>query len=136
MFTCTDCMWQFFSYGNCHSFEPAGNFVLFITPPPFFFRVTTNNYVLTFYPPSPPLLSSLSHYENKYCKRKSFVNLCTVLTECMHITWTTCSTVTISVLHFQKKILGPAGPQVFIFGRQNKHSGRQKLYLRTNGFSL
>ena len=62
----------------------------------FFLRVTTNNYVLSvaFYPPSPPLLSSLSHYENKYCKRKSLVNLCTVLTECMHITWTTCSTVT------------------------------------------
>ena len=54
----------------------------------------------------------------------------------MHITWTTCSTVTISVLHFQEKILGPAGPQVFIFGRQNKYSGRQKLYLRTNGSSI
>ena len=29
---------------------------------------------------------------------------------------------------FRKKILGPAGPQVFIFCRQNKYSGRQKLY--------
>ena len=27
-----------------------------------------------------------------------------------------------SVLDFQKKMLGPAGPQVFIFGRQNKTS--------------
>ena len=33
-----------------------------------------------------------------------------------------------AVLDFQKKILGPAGPQVFIFCRQNKYSGRQKLY--------
>ena len=39
----------------------------------------------------------------------------------------------VSVLDFQKKILGPTGPQVFIFGRQNKYSSRQKLYLRTNG---
>ena len=38
-----------------------------------------------------------------------------------------------TVLDFQKKILGPAGPQVFIFCRQNKYSGRQKLYLRING---
>ena len=30
---------------------------------------------------------------NIFCMRKSFVNLCTVLTECMHITWSTCSTV-------------------------------------------
>ena len=29
-----------------------------------------------------------------------------------------------SVLNFQKKIVGPAGPQVFIFCRQNKYSGR------------
>jgi len=36
------------------------------------------------------------------------------------------------VLDFQKKMLGPAGPQVFIFGRQNKSSSRQKLNLRTN----
>ena len=42
----------------------------------------------------------------------------------------------IAVLDFQKKILGPAGPQVFIFCRQNKYSGRQKLYLRINGFSF
>ena len=41
-----------------------------------------------------------------------------------------------SVLDFQKKIEGPAGPQVFIFCRQNKYSGRQKLYLRINGFSF
>ena len=41
-----------------------------------------------------------------------------------------------AVLDFQKKILGPAGPQVFIFCRQNKYSGRQKLYLRINGFSF
>ena len=34
---------------------------------------------------------------------------------------------------FRKKIWGPAGPQVFIFGRQNKYSDRQKLYLRING---
>jgi len=40
------------------------------------------------------------------------------------------------VLDFQKKIVGPAGPQVFIFCRQNKYSGRQKLYLRINGFSF
>ena len=39
----------------------------------------------------------------------------------------------IAVLDFQKKMLGPAGPQVFIFGRQNKSSSRQILYLRTNG---
>ena len=32
------------------------------------------------------------------------------------------------VLDFQKKILGPTGPQVLIFCRQNKYSGRQKLY--------
>ena len=38
-----------------------------------------------------------------------------------------------TVLDFQKKILGPAGPQVFIFGRQNKYFSHQKLYLRTNG---
>ena len=38
-----------------------------------------------------------------------------------------------AVLDFQKKMLGPAGPQVFIFGRQNKSSSRQILYLRTNG---
>ena len=37
------------------------------------------------------------------------------------------------VLNFQKKILGPAGPQVFSFGRQNKYSSHQKLYLRING---
>ena len=37
-----------------------------------------------------------------------------------------------SVLDFQKKILGPGGPQVFFFGRQNKYSSRQKSYLRTN----
>ena len=36
------------------------------------------------------------------------------------------------VLDFQKKILGPASPQVFMFGRQNKYSSHQKLYLRTN----
>ena len=30
-----------------------------------------------------------------------------------------------------EKMLGPAGPQVFIFGRQNKSCSRQKLYLRT-----
>ena len=40
------------------------------------------------------------------------------------------------VLDFQKKILGPAGRQVFIFCRQNKYSGRQKLYLSINGFSF
>ena len=40
------------------------------------------------------------------------------------------------MLDFQKKILGPAGPQVLIFCRQNKYSGRQKLYLRINGFSF
>ena len=43
---------------------------------------------------------------------------------------------TSAVLDFQKKIVGPAGPQVFIFCRQNKYSGRQKLYLRINGFSF
>ena len=32
-----------------------------------------------------------------------------------------------------EKILGPAGPQVFIFGRQNKYSSCQNLYLRING---
>ena len=37
-----------------------------------------------------------------------------------------------AVLDFQKKMLGPAGPVVFIFGRQNKSSTRQKLNLRTN----
>ena len=31
------------------------------------------------------------------------------------------------VVDFQKKILGPGGPYVFIFGRQNKDSSRQKL---------
>ena len=34
-----------------------------------------------------------------------------------------------AVLDFQKKILGPTGPHVFIFGRQNKYSSRQKLYI-------
>ena len=38
-----------------------------------------------------------------------------------------------AVLDFQKKMLGPAGPQVFIFGRQNKSCSRQISYLRTNG---
>ena len=38
-----------------------------------------------------------------------------------------------AVLDFQEKILGPAGPQVFIFGRQNKYSSREKLYVRING---
>ena len=38
--------------------------------------------------------------------------------------------ILVSVLDFQKKILGPAGPQVFIFGRQNKYSSLQKLNLR------
>ena len=37
-----------------------------------------------------------------------------------------------AVLDFQKKMLGPAGPQVFIFGRQTKSSSCQKLNLRTN----
>ena len=32
-----------------------------------------------------------------------------------------------------EKILGPAGPQIFIFCRQNKYSGRQKCI---NGFSF
>ena len=41
-----------------------------------------------------------------------------------------------AVLDFQKKILGPAGPQVFTFCHQNKYSGHQKLYLRINGFSF
>ena len=40
------------------------------------------------------------------------------------------------MLDFQKKILGPAGPQVFIFCCQNKYFGGQKLYLRINGFSF
>lgn len=35
-------------------------------------------------------------------------------------------------LDFQKKILGPPGLQVFIFGRQEKHSSRQKLSSRKN----
>ena len=39
----------------------------------------------------------------------------------------------ITVLNFQKKILRPAGPQVFIFGRQNKYSSRQNLHLKING---
>ena len=39
-------------------------------------------------------------------------------------------------LNFQKKIFGPAGTQVFIFCHPNKYSGRQKLYLRINGFSF
>ena len=38
-----------------------------------------------------------------------------------------------TVLDFQKKTLGQAGPQVFIFGCQNKYASRQKLYLRING---
>ena len=37
-----------------------------------------------------------------------------------------CSTLT-------KKILGPAGPQGFIFCHQNKYSGCQTLHLRING---
>ena len=40
------------------------------------------------------------------------------------------------MLDFQKKILGPAGPQVFIFCHQNNYCGRQKLYLRINGFNF
>ena len=39
-------------------------------------------------------------------------------------------------LNFQKKIFGPAGTQLFIFCHQNKYAGRQKLYLRFNGFSF
>ena len=40
-------------------------------------------------------------------------------------------------LNFQEKIFGPAGTQVFIFCHQNnQYSGRQKLYLRINGFSF
>ena len=31
-----------------------------------------------------------------------------------------------------EKLLGPAGPQVLIFGHQNKYSSRQKLHVRTN----
>ena len=55
----------------------------------------------------------------------------------MHITnWSTCSTVTMFSARLSEKILGPAGPQVFIFGRQNEYSGRQKLYLRTDGPSI
>ena len=50
--------------------------------------------------------------------------------------WTQHYFVPVPVLDFQKKIVGPAGPQVFIFCRQNKYSGRQKLYLRINGFSF
>ena len=42
----------------------------------------------------------------------------------------------VPVLDFQKKVVGPAGPQVFIFCCQNKYSGRQELYLRINGFSF
>ena len=54
-----------------------------------------------------------------------------------HLTEDKCaSECTLSVLDFQKKIVGPVGPQVFIFCRQNKYSGRQKLYLRINGFSF
>ena len=34
----------------------------------------------------------------------------------------------VPVLDFQKKILGPAGPQVSIFGRQNKYFSCQKLH--------
>ena len=39
----------------------------------------------------------------------------------------------LAVLDFQKKILAPADPQDFIFSRQNKYSGHQKLYLTING---
>ena len=81
----TQCMWQFFSLGNCHCFELAGNLIWL-------------NHISGFidFPTPLPLLSSLSHNENKYCKRNSFLNiLCTVLTVCMHITLSTCSTVTI-----------------------------------------
>ena len=42
------------------------------------------------------------------------------------------SSVSGSVLDFQKKMLELAGPQVLIFGCQNKYSSRQKLYLRMN----
>ena len=35
-----------------------------------------------------------------------------------------------------EKNRGASWPQVFIFCRQNKYSGRQKLYLRINGFSF
>ena len=44
--------------------------------------------------------------------------------------------ICLPVIEIQKKIVGPAGPQVFIFCCQNKYSGRQKLYLRINGFSF
>ena len=40
------------------------------------------------------------------------------------------------VLDFQKKIFGPAGPQVFIFCHQHNYCGRQKIYLRINGFNF
>ena len=100
-------------------------------------RFTANNYVLTFSPTPPPFLSSLSHNKNKYCKRKSFVNLCTILTECMHITnWSTCSAVTMFSARLSEKNLGASWPPSFHFGCQNKYSGCQKLYLRANRPSI
>ena len=72
-----------FSLWNCHCFEPAGNLMWFISG-------------FVDFPTPLPLLSSLSHNENKYCKRHSFLNiLCTVVTVCMYITLNTCSTVTV-----------------------------------------
>ena len=73
---------KFFSLENCYCFEPAGNLIWFISG-------------FVDFPTPLPLLSSLSHNENKYCKRHSFLNiLCTVLTVCRYITLSTCSTVT------------------------------------------
>ena len=101
-------------------------------------RFTANNYVLTFSPTPPLFLNSLSLNENKYCKRKSFVNLCTVLTECMHITnWSTCSTVTTFSARLSEKNFGASWPPSFHFwSPEQVISGCQKLYLRTNGPSI
>ena len=55
----------------------------------------------------------------------------------MHITnWSTCSTVTMFSARLSEKNLEASWPPSFHFGRQNKYSGRQKLYLRTNGPSI
>ena len=52
------------------------------------------------------------------------------LSEKVHSEETTCTA------RLSEKNIGASWPPSFHFCRQNKHSGRQKLYLRMNGFSF
>ena len=44
--------------------------------------------------------------------------------------------IMLSVLDFQKKMFGPADPQVFIFGRHSKYSSRQNMWPLTRKRTL